>query len=83
MHYQNQADLCYKIRVKGQLTQKDLARLMGLTGRAGSQLISNIERGICGFPLERIRPLLNLETREAFLRAIVNDLREEFKEVVR
>lgn len=73
------AHLLKIIKYKSGLNQKEIAKLM----KVHFQLVSNIGRGLCGFPAKRINKLLKYASLEYFEHAAVEDFRAAWRKDIK
>lgn len=80
--FEHQAELVRNSRLMNtSLTQQDLANLLGYEK---GQFVSNVERGLCGYPSHawlKVCNILKISKKE-LLEAFYNDLAVEFSEAV-
>lgn len=76
MKFKNQSKLMRTTRYKSQLTQQDMAVFMGTDS---AQQVSNIERGESPIPQKYWKKLSRLSGKDELLKALVDDLKDEFK----
>jgi transcriptional regulator with XRE-family HTH domain len=73
MKFKHQAKALKEIRLEMGLTQREMGQKMGF----GGQVISNVERGMCGFPKNSLNKI-NLPTNKIkMFNAIVCDFETE------
>ena len=78
MWHENLSALIYDWRELNKMSQAELAEKLGY---GSSQFISNIERGLCGFPISKLKKLckiLKIDER-MMLEALVADFTEEIQ----
>lgn len=74
--FENQATIIRTYRAKAEISQEDLAIELRYNN---GQMVSNIERGLCGLPLKHIKKtceVMSIE-HEKMKEAILSDLSEE------
>lgn len=82
------ARLIKALRKEKGLTQAQLSEKVGLDGQPGSQLISNIERGICHPPFNRVNlfaKILGVRPSTIFKAMYLDDsaaLQNKYKEMI-
>jgi hypothetical protein len=81
MKHENMSTLIHDYRMINRKTQSWVSKKMGYTT---SQFISNCERGICTFPVKKMRKLSKLLgiNPELLVSAYIADLTEELKREV-
>lgn len=76
--FKNQSKLVKSIRKKHNLTQSDLAKILGVH----LQFISNMERGLCGFPAGRFSKIRALVSVDQMMTAARLDFIDSWKNEV-
>lgn len=71
-----QAALLAGLRARHDFTQEQLAKILRYKGTGGTQLVSNIERGICGIPPQRLKYLKNYISVTEALKAYLSDVEQ-------
>lgn len=70
--FRHQAKLIKHIRKTNNLTQEDFAKILGVH----LQFVSNMERGLCGFPAGRFKKIAGLVTVDKMMKATSLDFAE-------
>lgn len=76
MRFKHQAQIIKVARMNQNLTQQEFAEKLGFE----NQFISNIERELAGIPAKHWKKVAQMVGKENLLKALLNDLRDEFKE---
>ena len=81
MKYENMSSLVYEWRKIAKMSQAELAERLGY---GSSQFISNVERGLCTFPIKKMRKLSKILrlSPELLVSAYVADTTEELRREV-